>query len=98
MIDNGRLCLSHRHRSAARRRATQPAFWSIRVERETGEVLHDWRIQPREYERPETRRGRRHAFEVLDPRRTALVVVDMVPFFIEQNSYARGIVPTSIAS
>jgi nicotinamidase-related amidase len=54
-------------------------------------VLHDWRIEKREYERHEARRGRRHAFEVLDPHRTALVVVDMVPFFAG-NPYVRGIV------
>lgn len=56
-------------------------------------VLHDWYIEPREYARQEARRGRRHAFEVLDPCGTALVVVDMVPFFLDQNAYARGIVP-----
>jgi nicotinamidase-related amidase len=55
-------------------------------------VRHDWSIEPREYERHQSRRGRRHAFEVLDPRRTALVVIDMVPFFVEQNDYARGVV------
>ena len=55
-------------------------------------MLHDWRIEPREYERHESRRGRRFAFETIDPRRTALVVVDMVPFFLEENAYARGIV------
>jgi nicotinamidase-related amidase len=55
-------------------------------------VLHDWSIDPREYARHEERRGRRHAFEHLDPARTALVVVDMVPFFVEQNPYALGIV------
>lgn len=56
-------------------------------------MLHEWRIEPREYERHEARRGRRHAFERLDPTRTALVVVDMVPFFLAENPYARGIVP-----
>jgi nicotinamidase-related amidase len=61
--------------------------------REPACVLHDWRIEPREYARHEARRGRRHAFAQLDPRRTALVVVDMVPFFLEANPYARGIVP-----
>lgn len=61
--------------------------------REAEVVLHDWYVETREYERHEARRGRRHAFETLDPRRTALVVVDMVPFFVEQNPYARGIVP-----
>jgi nicotinamidase-related amidase len=56
-------------------------------------VLHRWRIEPREYERLEFRRGRRHAYEDLDPARTALVVIDMVPFFLEDNAYARGVVP-----
>ncbi len=56
-------------------------------------MLHAWRIEQREYDRQESRRGRRHAYERIDPGRTALVVVDMVPFFIEDNGYARGIVP-----
>lgn len=42
---------------------------------------HEWRIAEREYARHEQRRGRRHAYEVLDPTRTALVVVDLVEFF-----------------
>ncbi len=54
---------------------------------------HDWHIEEREYARHEQRRGRRHAFEQIEPSRTALVVVDMVPFFVEQNEYCRGIVP-----
>lgn len=56
-------------------------------------MLHDWRIEPREHARHEQRRGRRHAFAHLEPARTALVVVDMVPFFLDENPYARGIVP-----
>ena len=56
-------------------------------------MRHEWRIEEREYRRHEQRRGRRHAFESLTARRTALVVVDMVPFFLEENPYARGIVP-----
>lgn len=56
-------------------------------------MLHQWRIEPEQYERHESRRGRRHAFERLDPARTALVVVDLVPFFLDQNEYALGIVP-----
>jgi len=56
-------------------------------------VLHDWRIEPREYARHESRRGRRFAYPTLTPASTALVVVDMVPFFVEQNPYCRGIVP-----
>lgn len=54
---------------------------------------HDWFIEPREIARHESRRGRRHAYEWLDPRRTALVVVDIVPFFVRENAYVRGIVP-----
>lgn len=54
---------------------------------------HDWFIEEREYERHEARRGRRHAFTRLDPRRTALVVIDLVPFFVRESAYVRGIVP-----
>lgn len=54
---------------------------------------HDWSIEEREYLRQEERRGRRHAFASLDPPRTALVVVDVVDFFIDENDYTRGIVP-----
>jgi nicotinamidase-related amidase len=55
--------------------------------------LHGWHIEDREYARQESRRGRRHAFERLEPSRTALVVIDMVPFFVEEMEYCRGIVP-----
>jgi nicotinamidase-related amidase len=54
--------------------------------------VHDWRIDEREYARHETRRGRRHAFARIDPRRTALVVIDMVPFHVADSSSALGIV------
>jgi hypothetical protein len=54
---------------------------------------HAWRIEQREYDRQESRRGRRHAFTSLAPERTALVVVDMVPFFVKENEYTYGIVP-----
>ncbi|MBB6627484.1 cysteine hydrolase [Nocardioides sp. KIGAM211] len=56
-------------------------------------LLHDWAIAPREYARQESRRGRRHAYAALDPTRTALVVVDVVPFFVDENPYCRGILP-----
>ncbi len=56
-------------------------------------MLHEWVIEEREYRRQEERRGRRHGFEHLDPSRTALLVVDLVAFFIDENPYARGIVP-----
>ncbi|PRX95477.1 isochorismatase family cysteine hydrolase [Allonocardiopsis opalescens] len=55
--------------------------------------LHDWRIDAEEYARHEARRGRRYAYEDLDPARTALVVVDMVAFFVAGDAYCRGIVP-----
>jgi nicotinamidase-related amidase len=55
--------------------------------------VHAWHIAEREYVRHERRRGRRYAYEVLDPVRTALVVIDMVPFFVEEMEYCRGIVP-----
>jgi nicotinamidase-related amidase len=61
--------------------------------RDAVSVLHDWHIEPREYTRHEQRRGRRHAYTHLQPEKTAVVVVDMVPFFVEQNEYARGVVP-----
>lgn len=56
-------------------------------------MLHDWSIEEREYRRQQERRGRRHGFEALDPTRTALLVIDLVAFFIDENDYARGIVP-----
>lgn len=54
---------------------------------------HDWHIDQEQYERHEQRRGRRHAYEHLTPATTALVVVDMIPFFVDRNPYAAGIVP-----
>ncbi|MQY18994.1 isochorismatase family cysteine hydrolase [Nocardia macrotermitis] len=54
--------------------------------------LHDWYIDEREYARHEARRGRRFAFTALDARRTALVVIDMVPFHVSESAYCRGIV------
>lgn len=56
-------------------------------------AMHAWHIEEREYLRQEERRGRRFAHERLAPARTALVVVDMVPFFLSENPYARGVVP-----
>lgn len=63
------------------------------AEVEVEAMVHEWRIAPREVARHESRRGRRHAYEQLDPRRTALLVVDMVAFFAVENPYCRGIVP-----
>lgn len=56
-------------------------------------LLHDWHIEPREYARQEDRRGRRHAYEQITAERTALLVIDMVPFFLNELPYTRGIVP-----
>ncbi|MFD0262779.1 isochorismatase family protein [Kitasatospora indigofera] len=58
---------------------------------DTPVLLHDWSIPQCEYDRLEQRRGRRHAYTRLDPGRTALVVIDMVPFF--DGPYARGVIP-----
>lgn len=55
-------------------------------------LKHRWELEDREIRRHEQRRGRRHAFEHLDPQRTALVVIDLVPFFVAQSGYVRGIV------
>ena len=55
--------------------------------------VHAWHIEPREYARQERRRGRRHAFEHISAERTALVVIDMVPFFVAEMEYCRGIAP-----
>jgi nicotinamidase-related amidase len=57
--------------------------------------IHAWRIEEREYARHEQRRGRRHAFERIEPERTALVVVDMVSFFVEENEYCGASCRTS---
>ncbi|MEU8780432.1 isochorismatase family cysteine hydrolase [Streptomyces sp. NPDC048637] len=61
--------------------------------RNTRTLLHAWHIDDREYRCQEERRGRRFAYTSFAPTRTALVVVDMVPFFVDANPYARGIVP-----
>ena len=59
----------------------------------TDDRVHDWAIAEREYRRHEERRGRRFAYDALDPARTALVAVDVVPFFAAGSAYVRGIVP-----
>jgi nicotinamidase-related amidase len=56
-------------------------------------AFHTWTVEEREIRRHVSRRGRRHAFETIDPHRTALVVIDMVPFFVDESAYCRGIVP-----
>ncbi len=61
---------------------------------------HTWEIAEREYARHEQRRGRRFAYESWNPRTTALVVVDMVGLFAQDNEFVRRIVPrlNSLAS
>lgn len=54
-------------------------------------MAHRWAIDEAEYRRHEQRRGRRHAFEHLDPRRTALVAIDLVPFFVDESPFVRGV-------
>jgi nicotinamidase-related amidase len=57
-------------------------------------MVHDWSIAEREYERKTARRGRRHAYEKLNPATTALVVVDMVPFFTKESARCQAMIPT----
>jgi len=59
----------------------------------TEQDVHAWEIPAREYARHEARRGRRFAYETLDPPATALVVIDMVGFFVAESALCRGIVP-----
>ncbi|MFJ9641946.1 cysteine hydrolase family protein [Streptomyces sp. NPDC101206] len=54
---------------------------------------HAWRVDADEYARHERRRGRRHAYDELRGERTALVVVDMVRFFVAGNGFGLGVVP-----
>jgi ureidoacrylate peracid hydrolase len=61
--------------------------------REDRPMLHDWHIERREVDRHLARRGCEHAFPDLVASRSALVVVDLVPFFTRSNPYAAGIVP-----
>jgi hypothetical protein len=49
--------------------------------------LHNWPAGKRPVA------GKRHACARLIPARIALVVIDMVPFFVAEDGYARGIVP-----
>lgn len=54
--------------------------------------MHQWEIPAADVRRHVERRGRRHAYEVLDGATTALVVVDLTAFFVDTTAYARGIV------
>lgn len=53
---------------------------------------HEWAIPAEDIARHEQRRRRRHAYETLDPATTALLVVDLVTFFVETISTVPGIV------
>ncbi|MBB4965158.1 isochorismatase family cysteine hydrolase [Saccharothrix violaceirubra] len=55
--------------------------------------MHVWYLEEPEYARHERRRGRRFAYTSLVPERTALIVVDMVPFFVAGSPYCMGILP-----
>lgn len=55
--------------------------------------IHAWAIPEREHARHEARRGRRFAYETLDPRTTALVAIDMVGFFVAERPRCQAIVP-----
>lgn len=54
--------------------------------------MHQWELPPRDLARHEDRRGRRYAYEALDPTTTALVVVDLLQEYTEGTTYAPGIV------
>ncbi len=54
--------------------------------------VHQWDIPAREIARHVERRGRRHAYETIDPGRTVLVVVELLTFFVDSTAYAAGIV------
>jgi len=56
-------------------------------------TTHAWEIPAREYARHEERRGRRFAYETLNPRTSALVVIDMVGFFVTESPRCQAIVP-----
>ena len=56
-------------------------------------TAYDWAIPAREYARHEARRGRPFAYETLEPRTTALVVIDMVTFFVAESPRCQAIVP-----
>lgn len=53
---------------------------------------HEWKIPAGDIARHQQRRGRRFAYETIDPATTALLVVDLVTFFVETTTYAPGIV------
>jgi nicotinamidase-related amidase len=55
--------------------------------------LHSWYIDPKKYARHENRRGKRHAYQTIKASSTALVVIDMIPFFVNENPYCQGIIP-----
>lgn len=55
--------------------------------------MHTWHIEEREQTRQLAKRGRLHAYDQLHGPSTALVVIDMIPFFVDENPYCRATVP-----
>jgi ureidoacrylate peracid hydrolase len=61
--------------------------------------MHKLAIAPAETARVKQRSGKEHPFDVLDPRRTALLVIDLQNYFLKPGAQgetprARAIVPT----
>ena len=61
-------------------------------------LMHQFNLDPAIVERVTQRRGRLHAYESLEPTRTALIVIDMQNMWLEegqpaQSPYCQGIVP-----
>jgi len=54
---------------------------------------HRWAIEQREIDRHLARRGRSHGFETIDTRSTAMIVVDLTPFFVDSLPTALGVCP-----
>lgn len=63
-------------------------------------MQHPSGIDPKVVAKVMARRGRLHAFETLDPVRTALVVIDLMQASIENDETCQGLVPpvTAIAA
>ena len=61
-------------------------------------LMHQINLDPTIVERVKQRRGRLHAYESLEPTRTALIVIDMQNIWLEEGQpaqlpYGQGIVP-----
>ena len=51
-------------------------------------LMHQINLDPAVVERMKWRRGRLHAYESLEPTRTALIVIDMQNFWLEEGQPA----------